>query len=166
MLKEFRTFIMRGNVLDLAVGIIIGAAFTSIVNSLVKDIIMPPIGVVMGGVDFSNIFIVLKEGKTPGPYATPQIAADAGAATLNVGLFINAVINFLIVAFVVFLIVRAFNRMTVPFKKKAQTPGDPVNKECPYCLSVIPYKATRCPNCTSQLATTPGAAPVQQPAGD
>jgi large conductance mechanosensitive channel len=156
MLKEFRTFIMRGNVLDLAVGIIIGAAFTSIVNSLVNDVIMPPIGVLVGGLDFKDIRIVLREA-----------VGDKPEAAINIGLFINAVINFLIVAFVIFLIVRAFNRMTVPFKKKAEAPpGEPVNKECPYCLSVIPYKATRCPNCTSQLAASTGAAPAPQPAGD
>ncbi|NWG15417.1 MAG: large-conductance mechanosensitive channel protein MscL [Chloroflexi bacterium] len=140
MLAEFRKFIMRGNVLDLAVGIIIGAAFTTVVNSLVNDVIMPPIGVVVGGVDFSQIKIILQAAQGE----TPEVA-------INIGLFINAAINFLIVALVVFLIVRAFNRMMQPFQKKEETPGEPVNKECPYCLSVIPYKATRCPNCTSQL---------------
>ncbi|MBC6937036.1 MAG: large-conductance mechanosensitive channel protein MscL [Chloroflexi bacterium] len=140
MLAEFRKFIMRGNVLDLAVGIIIGAAFTTVVNSLVNDVIMPPIGVVVGGVDFSQIKIILQAAQGE----TPEVA-------INIGLFINAAINFLIVALVVFLIVRAFNRMMLPFQKKEEAPGEPVNKECPYCLSVIPYKATRCPNCTSQL---------------
>jgi large conductance mechanosensitive channel len=151
MIAEFRKFIMRGNVLDLAVGIIIGAAFTSIVNSLVNDIIMPPIGYVLGGVDFSNIFINLSGGE----YASLAEAQAAGAATINIGLFINAVINFLIVAFVVFLIVRSFNQMMERVQRKQATPEDPATKACPYCLSVIPVKATRCPNCTSQLEGAP-----------
>jgi large conductance mechanosensitive channel len=158
MIAEFRKFILRGNVLDLAVGIIIGAAFTAIVNSLVNDVIMPPLGMVLGGVDFSNIFIVLKDGATAGPYATLAAAQEAGAVTINIGMFINALIEFLIVAFVVFLIVRAVNRMTVPLRRKPEVPGEPVNKECPYCVSAIPFKATRCPNCTSQLEATPAAA--------
>jgi|FLYN01.1.fsa_nt_gi large conductance mechanosensitive channel len=152
MIAEFRKFIMRGNVLDLAVGIIIGAAFTSIVNSLVNDVIMPPIGLVLGGVDFSNMYILLKPGpEAPGPYASLAEAQAAGAVTLNIGLFINAVIQFLIVAFVVFLIVRSFNEMMERVQRRAATPEDPATKACPYCLSVIPVKATRCPNCTSQL---------------
>lgn len=118
MIKEFQKFIMRGNVLDLAVGIIIGAAFTAIVNSLVNDVIMPPIGLLLGGVDFSNIFIPLRDGSTPGPYATLQAAQDAGAVTINIGLFINALISFLIVAIVVFLLVRSFNKMMERFKKQ------------------------------------------------
>jgi len=155
MIAEFRKFILRGNVLDLAVGIIIGAAFTSIVNSLVNDVIMPPIGLALGGVDFSNIFIPLKDGSPPGPYATLADAQAAGAVTLNVGLFVNAVINFLIIALVVFLIIRAVNRMTQPLTRRKEEPGEPVNKECPYCITSIPYKATRCPNCTSQLEGAP-----------
>jgi large conductance mechanosensitive channel len=153
MIKEFQKFIMRGNVLDLAVGIIIGAAFTSIVNSLVNDIIMPPIGFALGGVDFSDFFVLLKPGtEVPPPYATLADAQAAGAVTINYGLFINQVISFLIVAFVVFLLVRGFNRLTQPINKRfEEKPGEPVNKECPYCVSTIPYKATRCPNCTSQL---------------
>lgn len=125
MLKEFQKFIMRGNVLDLAVGIIIGAAFTSIVNSLVNDVIMPPIGLLLGGVDFSNIFILLRDGTTPGPYATLQAAQNAGAVTINIGLFINALISFLIVAFVVYLIVRAFNTMMDRFKKQEESAPTP-----------------------------------------
>ena len=160
MFNEFKKFILRGNVLDLAVGIIIGAAFTSIVNSLVTDVLTPFIGLITGGIDFSNIFVTLKDGTTPGPYATLAAAQEAGANTVNVGLFLNAVIQFLIVAFVIFLIVRAFNRMTEPVRKKPEQPGEPVNKECPYCLSIIPYKATRCPNCTSDLSQTVGAAPA------
>lgn len=152
MIAEFRKFIMRGNVLDLAVGIIIGAAFTSIVNSLVNDIIMPPVGLALGGLDFSNIYVQLKPGpEIPGPYASLADAQAAGAVTLNIGVFISAIINFLIVAFVVFLLVRAVNRMTQPITKRIEKPGEPVNKECPFCITSIPYKATRCPNCTSQL---------------
>jgi large conductance mechanosensitive channel len=155
MIAEFRKFILRGNVLDLAVGIIIGAAFTSIVNSLVNDVIMPPIGLALGGVDFSNIFIPLKDGSPAGPYATLADAQAAGAVTLNIGLFVNAVINFLIIALVVFLIIRAVNRMTQPLTRRKEEPGEPVNKECPYCITSIPFKATRCPNCTSQLESAP-----------
>lgn len=152
MISEFRKFIMRGNVLDLAVGIIIGAAFTTIVNSLVKDIIMPPVGYALGGVDFSNIYLLLRDGQdVPGPYESLALAQEAGAVTVNLGLFINAVINFVIVALVVFMLVRGFNQMTQPITRRMQKPGEPVNKECPYCVTSIPYKATRCPNCTSQL---------------
>jgi large conductance mechanosensitive channel len=160
MFNEFKKFIMRGNVLDLAVGIIIGAAFTSIVTSLVTDVITPFIGLVTGGIDFSNIYVVLRDGTVAGPYATLVAAQEAGAVTVNIGLFLNAVIQFLIVAFVVFLIIRAFNRMTEPIRKKPEVPGEPVNKECPYCLTAIPYKASRCPACTSDVSKTPGAQPV------
>jgi len=151
MLQEFRTFIMRGNVLDLAIGIIIGAAFTSIVNSLVNDVIMPVVGLALGGVDFSNIYIPLKDGTPPGPYATLADAQAAGAVTINIGLFVNAIISFLIIALVVFFIVRAVNRMTLAASRKEDKPSEPVNKECPYCFTSIPIKATRCPNCTSEL---------------
>lgn len=130
MIQEFRKFIMRGNVIDLAVGIIIGAAFTAIVNSLVNDVIMPPIGLILGGVDFSNIFVLLREGATPGPYATLKAAQDAGAVTLNVGLFVNQVINFLIIAFVIFLIVRAVNRLQDQFaRKEVAKPAGPTTEE-------------------------------------
>jgi len=163
MISEFRKFIMRGNVLDLAVGIIIGAAFTTIVNSLVKDVIMPPLGFVFGGVDFSNIFITLKDGMTiPGPYPSLIAAQEAGAVTINIGIFINALIQFLIVAFVVFLLVRGVNRMLQPITRRITRPGEPVNKECPYCITSIPFKAVRCPNCTSQLQQVEAAPrPVQ-----
>jgi large conductance mechanosensitive channel len=147
MLKEFRAFAMRGNVLDLAVGIIIGAAFGSIVNSLVNDIIMPPIGKILGNVDFTNLFIAL-DGKT---YESLKAAKDAGAATINYGVFINTLINFIIVAFAVFLLVRSVNRMTA-MGKTPEAPPAPTTKECPYCKTTIPVGATRCPNCTSQLA--------------
>jgi large conductance mechanosensitive channel len=143
MLKEFRDFAMRGNVLDLAVGIIIGAAFGRIVTSLVSDIIMPPIGVILGKVDFSSLYINL----TGTPYDSLAKAKDAGAATINYGLFINNLIDFVIVAFVLFLIIRQFNAMARP--KVAPLP--PTTKDCPYCLSAIPLKATRCPQCTSEL---------------
>lgn len=143
MWDEFRKFIMRGNVLDLAVGIIIGAAFTTIVNSLVNDIISPLIGIATGGLDFSDLRIVLR----PAAGETPEVA-------LGIGLFINAVINFVIVAFALFLIIRAYNSTTERFRAKESKPSEPVNKQCPYCLTDIPLKATRCPNCTSQLAET------------
>jgi large conductance mechanosensitive channel len=142
MWKEFKEFAMRGNVIDLAVGIIIGVAFGAIVNSLVNDVIMPPIGLVLGNVDFSNLFINLS-GQ---PYATLADAQAAGAATINYGVFINTVINFLVVAFVVFLLVRQINRL-----QEEEPPPDPTTKDCPYCQMSISLKATRCPHCTSQL---------------
>jgi large conductance mechanosensitive channel len=136
---------MKGNVLDMAVGIIIGAAFGPIVNSLVNDIIMPPIGLLLGNVDFTNIFAVLKEGKAAGPYASLAVAKAAGAVSMNFGLFINTLINFLIVAFAVFILVKNVNR----FRKQEE--AAPTTKDCPFCFSSIPIKATRCPNCTSEL---------------
>jgi large conductance mechanosensitive channel len=145
MLKEFKEFAMKGNVLDMAVGIIIGAAFGPIVTSLVNDVIMPPIGLLLGNVDFSNIFAVLREGKAAGPYASLAAAKAAGAVTMNFGLFINTIINFIIVAFAVFMLVKNVNR----FRKQEE--AAPTNKDCPFCLSSIPIKATRCPNCTSEL---------------
>jgi large conductance mechanosensitive channel len=148
MLKEFKEFAMRGNVLDMAVGIIIGAAFGTIVTSLVNDVIMPPIGLLLGNVDFSNIFAVLKEGKTAGPYATIAAAKAAGAVTLNVGVFINTIINFLIVAFAIFLLIRSVNRLK---KQQEAPPAVPTTKDCAFCFTAIPIKATRCPNCTSEL---------------
>ena len=147
MLKEFREFIMRGNVIDLAVGVIIGAAFGGVVTSLVNDVIMPPIGLALGQVDFKDLFVLLKEGTTPGPYATVAAAKAAGAVTLNWGAFVNTVINFLIVGFAIFMIVRAVNRI---HKKPEPAPAAPT-KECPYCLSSVPLQATRCPHCTSEL---------------
>ena len=148
MLKEFREFAMRGNVLDMAVGIIIGAAFGTIVNSLVQDVIMPPIGLLLGNVDFSNIFVVLREGKVAGPYASVAAAKSAGAVTINFGVFVNTIITFLIVAFAVFLLVRTINRL----RRQEETPPPvPTTKECMYCFSSIPIKAIRCPQCTSEL---------------
>ena len=147
MLKEFKSFAMRGTVLDLAVGIIIGAAFGAIVKSLVDDVIMPPIGLVLGNVDFSNLFVVLKEGaKAAGPYATLADARSAGAVTLNIGLFLNTVILFLITAFAIFMVIRAANRM-----KPQEATAAPSTKDCPYCRMAIPVGATRCPQCTSDL---------------
>lgn len=144
--KEFREFAMRGNVVDMAVGIIIGAAFGAIVKSLVSDIIMPPIGLVLGNVDFSNLFLVLKEGAAPaGPYASLAEAQKAGAVTINYGLFLNSVVSFLIVAFAVFLLVRGINTL------KRQEEATPTTKECPHCLSKVPLKAVRCAYCTSDL---------------
>lgn len=148
MFKEFREFAMKGNVLDMAVGIIIGAAFGTIVNSLVQDVIMPPIGLLLGNVDFSNIFVVLKEGKVAGPYASVAAAKSAGAVTINFGVFVNTIISFVIVAFAVFLLVRTINRL----RRQEETPPPvPTTKECTYCFSSIPVKATRCPQCTSEL---------------
>jgi large conductance mechanosensitive channel len=144
MFKEFKEFAVRGNVLDLAIGVIIGAAFGKIVTSLVEDIIMPPVGLLLGHVDFSNKFISL----TGKPFDTVAQAKAAGAPTLNYGIFLNNVLSFLIVAFVVFLVVRAVNRMRHGEEKPAVAP---VVKECPYCLSSVPIKATRCPQCTSDL---------------
>jgi len=148
MWKEFKEFAMRGNVVDMAVGIIIGSAFGTIVKSLVSDVIMPPIGLLMGNVDFSNFFITLKEGKIPGPYTAIADAQAAGAVTINYGLFANTVISFIIVAFAVFMLIKGLNKM----KRQEQAPPPvPTTKECSYCLSTIPIKATRCPNCTSTL---------------
>jgi large conductance mechanosensitive channel len=148
VLKEFKEFAMRGNVVDMAVGIIIGGAFGTIVKSLVDDVIMPPIGLLLGGVDFANFFVVLRDGTRPGPYLAVSDAKTAGAVTLNYGLFINAVIGFLIVAFAVFLLVRGINTM----RRRLEGPPPTATKECQYCATNSPIKATRCPQCTSQLA--------------
>jgi len=150
MWKEFKEFAVKGNVLDMAVGIIIGAAFGTIVSSLVKDILMPPIGMALGNVDFSNLFLVLKSGsETNQLYDTVEGAQKAGAVTINYGIFINAVIGFSIVAFSVFLIIKAFNNL----KKKEEIPASvPATKDCPYCFSTIPVKATKCGHCTSLLS--------------
>lgn len=148
MLKEFKEFAMKGNVIDMAVGIIIGAAFGTIVNSLVQDVIMPPIGLLLGNVDFTNIFAVLKEGKVTGPYASVAAAKSAGAVTVNFGVFINTIISFILIAFAVFLLVRTINKLR---REEEAPPPIPTTKECTYCFSNIPIKATRCPNCTSEL---------------
>ena len=143
---EFKKFIMRGNVIDLAVGVIIGGAFQAIVNSLVNDIVMPVISLITKGVDFSNWFIALDGQK----YATAAAAAEAGAATLNFGTFISAVLNFLIMAFIIFLIVKSINTVSEKVSKKEEPA--PTTKKCPYCKSEISIEATRCPNCTSELS--------------
>ncbi|MEA3300839.1 MAG: large conductance mechanosensitive channel protein MscL [Porticoccaceae bacterium] len=149
MLKEFKTFAMRGNVVDMAVGIIIGGAFGTIVKSLVDDVLMPPIGLLLGGVDFSELFVTLKEGAAAaGPYETLAAAKAAGAVTLNFGLFMNALVSFIIVAFAVFLLIKAINRLQR--EKEAPAP-EPTTKDCPFCLSAIPLKATRCAHCTSEI---------------
>jgi large conductance mechanosensitive channel len=148
VVKEFKEFIMRGNVMDMAVGIIIGVAFGAVISSLVSDVIMPPIGLLLGKVDFANLFAVLKHGVTPGPYPSVAAAKAAGAVTLNFGLFINTIINFVILAFVIFLMVKGVNQLRRP---KPAPAGEPTTKNCPFCFSAIPIKATRCPNCTSEL---------------
>jgi large conductance mechanosensitive channel len=148
MMKEFRDFAMRGNVVDMAVGIIIGAAFGTIVKSLVSDILMPPIGLLLGNVDFSDLFVVLKSGTEAGPYATLAQAAKAGAVTLNYGVFINSIVSFVIVAFALFIVIKNMNRLK---RKEEIPPAPPATKDCPYCLNAIPLKATRCPHCTSEL---------------
>jgi len=152
MLQDFKAFVLRGNVIDMAVGIIIGVAFGAVISSLVKDVIMPPIGLALGNVDFSNLYVLLKEGATtPGPYASLAAAQQAGAVTLNYGVFINAIINLLIIAAAVFfLIVRPIAKLQA--RKKVEAPA-PTTKECPYCFTAIPIKASRCPNCTSALKT-------------
>jgi large conductance mechanosensitive channel len=149
MFKEFKAFIMRGNVLDLAVGVIIGAAFGAIVKSFVDDILMPPIGLLLGNVDFANIFAVLKAGDPAGPYDTLAKAQAAGAVTMNFGLFINTLIAFLITAFAIFLVIKGANALQ---REKAPAPPPaPTTKQCPFCYTDIPIPATRCPHCTSQL---------------
>jgi large conductance mechanosensitive channel len=148
MWQDFKAFVMRGNVMDLAVGVIIGAAFGAVVSSLVNDVIMPPIGLATGGVDFSEQYVLLKAGEAVAPpYPSLAAAKEAGAVTLNYGAFINAIITFLIVAFAVFLLVRAVNKL---YRKPA--PPTPNTKACPFCAMTIPLPATRCPNCTSQIA--------------
>lgn len=145
MLKDFRSFLMRGNILDLAVAVVIGGAFGAIVTSFVKDILMPPIGLLLGKVDFANLFIDLSGGG----YTTLVAAQEAGAATLNYGVFLNTIINFVIVAFAIFMLLKGVERAR---KKEAPAPAPaPATKECPYCVTQIAIKATRCPNCTSQL---------------
>nr|MBN2277461.1 large-conductance mechanosensitive channel protein MscL [candidate division Zixibacteria bacterium] len=153
MFKEFKEFAMRGNVVDMAVGIIIGAAFGTIVKSLVADVIMPPIGLLLGNVDFSNLFIVLKQGATPGPYLALADAQASGAVSINYGAFINTVISFLIVAFAVFMIIRSINKLK---RHEEKPPEAPTTKECPFCLSTIPIKAKRCAHCTADLGVTEG----------
>lgn len=165
VIGDFKKFALRGNVVDMAIGFTVGAAFTTIAKSLVDDIIMPPVGLATGGVDFSDLFIVLKHGTKPLPaHATLQDAAAAGAVTLNYGRFINNIIAFLLIAFAMFVIIRIITRIedTLEREKVEKAPGDPEDKKCPYCLSTIPFHASRCAHCTSELpaekAPAPGAA--------
>jgi large conductance mechanosensitive channel len=149
MFKEFKEFAMRGNVLDMAVGIIIGGAFGTIVKSMVDDVLMPPVGLALGNVDFANLFIVLKDGAAAAaPYASLADAKAAGAVSINYGMFINNVVSFVIVAFCVFLLIRSMNRLK---REEAAPPPAPTTRDCPFCLSAIPIKASRCPQCTSEV---------------
>jgi len=150
MMKEFKEFAVKGNVVDMAVGIIIGAAFGTIVKSLVADVIMPPIGLALGNVDFANLFAVLKQGAPAGPYASLADAQAAGAVSINYGTFINTIISFVIIAFAVFLLIRNINKLK---REAEEPPAEPTTKECPFCFSTIPIKATRCGFCTSDLKT-------------
>ena len=149
MLKEFKEFAMRGNVVDMAVGVIIGGAFGTIAKSLVADVLMPPIGLLLGGVDFSNLFVTLKDGVPPGPYLALSEAQAAGAVTMNYGVFLNSVISFLIVAFAVFMVIKAINQLKREEKKAS--PADPITKECKFCHMTIPIQATKCGHCISEL---------------
>ena len=149
MLKEFKEFAMRGNVLDMAVGIIIGGAFGTIISAMVNDVLMPPVGMALGNVDFSNLYILLKEGsKAAAPYAALTDAKAAGAVTINYGLFINSVISFAIVAFCVFMLIRTMNKLK---REEAAPPAEPTTRDCPFCFTAIPLKASRCPSCTSEV---------------
>lgn len=149
MIAEFKKFILRGNVVDMAVGIIIGSAFGAIVRSLVDDIIMPPVGLLLGNVDFTDMYTILRAGDPAGPYDSLTLAQEAGAVTLNYGVFINTLVTFLIIALAVFFLVRFVNRLEK--KEKEEPAAEPTTKKCPFCDTEIPIKAQRCPNCTSQL---------------
>ncbi len=151
VVKEFKEFAVKGNVIDMAVGIIIGGAFGTVVKSFVDDVMMPPIGMLVGNVDFQDLFVVLKQGAEGGPYETLAAAREAGAVTLNLGLFFNAAVSFLIVGLAVFLLVRSINRMK---REQPAPPPTPTERPCPFCQTNISLKATRCPNCTSQVEST------------
>ncbi len=148
MMQEFKEFAVKGNVVDMAVGIIIGGAFGTIAKTLVSEVIMPPIGLLLGGIDFSSWFITLKEGATAGPYISLDAAKEAGAVTMNIGSFLNAVISFLIVAFVVFLLIKQVNKL-----KREEPEAEPTTKACDFCKSKVAIEATRCPHCTSTLSS-------------
>ena len=151
MIKEFREFALKGNVVDMAVGIIIGVAFGAVIKSLVDNVLMPPIGLLLGDVDFSNLLVVLKAGAPAGPYATLAEAQEAGAVAISYGVFVNAIVSFVIVAFAVFMVVRQVNRL-----KRAEPGAEPTTRECPRCLSSISVKATRCAFCTSEVEAAAG----------
>ena len=153
MWQDFKAFVMRGNVMDLAVGVIIGAAFGSVVKSLVDDVIMPPLGLATGGVDFSDKYLLLKAGGAAPPYASLAAAKEAGAVTLNYGLFLNTILTFLIVALAIFMLVKAVNKL---YQRPAEATPD--TKPCPYCTMTVARAATRCPNCTSDLTALPAGA--------
>ena len=148
VVKEFREFAVKGNVVDMAVGIIIGGAFGTVVSSFVNDVMMPPLSMLIGDINFQDMMLVLREGSAPGPYATLAAAKEAGAVTLNVGMFVNAAVSFTIVAFSVFLLVKGINRLK---RQEAAPPPAPTTRECPFCVSAIPLKAKRCPHCTSEV---------------
>lgn len=162
ILNEFKKFAMRGNVLDMAVGIIIGAAFGKIVDSLVKDVIMPPLGILLGKINFANLFVVLKSGEIPPPYISIDAARKAGAVTMNIGDFMNTVVSFIIVAFAVFILVKIVNTLRDRLDDEAEENKTPAAKECPYCCSSIPLKAVKCPQCTSDLPEKEGPAPEEK----
>ena len=149
MLKEFKEFALKGNVVDMAVGIVIGGAFGTIVKSLVNDVIMPPIGILLGGVDFSNLVLVAQDGDPTGPYSTLAQAQEAGAVTVNYGLFFNSVISFLIIALAIFFVIKSINALQR--EQEEEKPAEPTSKDCGFCATEIPLQATRCPHCTSQL---------------
>ena len=148
VVKEFREFAVKGNVVDMAVGIIIGGAFGTVVSSFVNDVMMPPLSMLIGDINFQDMMLVLRDGSAPGPYATLAAAKEAGAVTLNVGMFVNAAVSFTIVAFSVFLLVKGINRLK---RQEAAPPPAPTTRECPFCVSAIPLKAKRCPHCTSEV---------------
>jgi large conductance mechanosensitive channel len=154
MLKEFKEFALRGNVVDMAIGILIGGAFAPIARSLVDDVIMPPIGLVIGNVNFDDLFWVLREGATAAPYASLEVAREAGAVTINYGVFINTILTFLIVAWAAFMVVKGMNRLRR--SEEGAAPEEPTTRTCPHCQTTIPIKATRCPACTSELDPAPG----------
>lgn len=149
-ISEFKRFAVRGNAVDMAVGIVIGAAFTKVVDSLVKDVLMPPLGIVLGKIDFSNLFLVLKAGSVPPPYNSLREAQNAGAAVLNFGGFLNAAVSFVIVAFAVFMLIKLMNALRSAYGEETEAKL-PAVKTCPFCLSEIPEKAVKCPNCTADL---------------
>lgn len=163
LMGEFRKFALRGSLVDLAVGFTVGAAFTSVARSLVDDVLMPPVGLLLGNQDFSGMYLLLRAGDAGPPYASLADAQTAGAVTLNYGLFLNSVLAFLLVAVVIFLVIRAMNKVERQLERDSgagqPTADEPENKKCPHCLSTIPFKASRCPGCTSQL----GAARAEGP---